>query len=203
MTAGDDTMVRRYADAMQRRGRQITLRRITALADGTTPNPPTLVFPVLDGDAAAAATSIAIRASQAIGRLLAGDTLSIGGFAPVTIAADVTARALSLDPANPATPGFDAVTLASGLPGAAADGTAIVPTWKADTLVWASVQGFAVGLRSDQIVSGDLRVRIAAFGIAQPSLTDRLLIDGYDRSIVGVDPFYVRSDIAAWDVQAR
>jgi hypothetical protein len=203
LTAGDDTVVRRYADAMRRRGFQMVLRRLTYVAGGA-PNPPILSGAVLDGAVLAGATTITIRADQADGRLLAGDTLTIAG-ATVAIAAMVTARPAGPDPAVPVTPGFDAVALATPLVAGAADGTPLILAWSADDLVWVTEAAFSLTLASDQILAGDLHITMAAFGVAEPSHLDQLIAAdrSFVRSIVTVGRAMARGQTVAWQIQAR
>jgi hypothetical protein len=202
VTAGDDTIVRRFADGVSRRGRQIVLRRIS-LINGQSPNPPVLVSPVTNGHALAGATHIAIRAIQAVGRIVAGDILTIGSLAPIAVAADVTAQVPTMDPAVTVTPGFGVVVLAAPLPSDVADGSPIVPAWMADQLVWTMERNFSIALQGTQIVAGDLSMVVAAFGVTRPNTTDQLLLDGSIRSIVNVGREMVRGQAVAWTIQAR
>lgn len=193
MTTGDDTIVRRYADAMERRGEQIVLRRLTAPGG----NPPTLVNPVLAADVVAGAVSVSLNADQAAGSILAGDKLVIGSAEALVIKTTVLAR-VSLDQ-----PGFDAVLLDSGVLFDAAAGTAVNLAWQADQLVWAYVQSFPVSLQSDQRIGGDWNVIIAAYGVASPTPIDEVVIDEKARQIVSVDRLRQRGETVAWNVHAR
>lgn len=202
MTTGDDTIVRRYADALQRRGSQVVLRQISYI-NGATPNPPILSAPVLDGAVLAGASQIAIRADAADGRLVAGDMLAIDGQRPIAVTADVSARDLGADPANPIIPGFDLVSLASPLGAPAADGAVIVPAWAADQTVWIVESSFSLRHTNEQILAGDLSITLAAFGVDRPNLIDQLLIEGFTRSIINVARSVVRGQTVAWSIQAR
>jgi hypothetical protein len=202
MTTGDDTIVRRYADAMQRRGAQIVLRRVTYI-NGVLPNPPILANAALDGPVAAGATTIAIRAEQADGRILAGDVLKLGTLGSGIVAATATAQAPGFDPANPTVPGFASVRLAQPLAAAIPDGTPITATWAADQLVWITETNFTLLQTNSQILAGDLNVQMAAFGVAQPNAVDHLIINGFTRSIVNVARSTLRGQTVAWILQAR
>jgi hypothetical protein len=202
-TGVDDTIVRRYADAMERKGFRIVLRRISYVG-GALPNPPILTAPVLDGTALAGATSIAIRASQAEGRIVQGDRLRFGtNLIAIKVAADATARGPETDPAHPATPGFATILLATPLLADVPDGTPIVASWSADQRVWATEQAYALSQRSDQILTGDLNVAIAAFNVVQPNAIDQLIFGGVIRSIVSIERSTVRGQTVAWKLQAR
>lgn len=202
MTFGDDTIIRRYSDAVRRRGRCITLRHVTS-AGALGPNPPAVVAPVLDGPAAAGASVISVRATAAFGRILAGDKITIGALPPIAVGADVIASAAPVDPSAPWQPGFTGITLAGTLPSPAADGTAVAFTWQADTTVWCVVGEFDAKLQPTQLVAGDESVVIPAYGIAKPLATDQLLFDGETRTIVTVTRVYQRGLVVAWRVQAR
>jgi hypothetical protein len=202
VTFGDDTIVRRYSDAVQRRGRQITLRHVTS-AGALGPNPPAILNPMLAGNAAAGASVISIRAIAAFGRIVAGDQITIGSMAPIAVASDVLSTAAPVDPSAPWLPGFTSITLAGTLPSAASDGTVIAFTWQSDIPVWCVVGNFDSKLQPTQLLAGDESVVIPAYGIAKPSATDQLLIDGETRTIVEVTQVYQRGLIVAWRVQAR
>lgn len=199
MLPGANTVVRHYADALSRRGTLITWRRVSRLAGGDPqPNPPTLIGPVLNGAAGAGTTVISIRAAAAAGRILAGDMLAIGALAPIPVAVAATATAPG------GTVGFAGIQLASGLPSAQLDGAPVVPTWLADTSVRARVSSYPVHLLSDQILSTDLSVEMAAFGVTQaPTPQDLLVINGDVRTIVTVLPTWAAGMVVKWTVQAR
>jgi len=157
---------------------------------------------VLEGPILAGATTIMLRASQAVGRILAGDRLAIGATSFIAVATTVTAREPSMDPAIIVTPGFDAITLTSPAP-AAPDGAPITPIWSADRIIPAAIQSYSLSLRNDQILAGDEEVIIAAYGNDRPDDTDILIFDGTPRSVVDVYPVYVLGLAAAWRVHVR
>ena len=200
MIVGAYTVVRRYSDALRRRGTPIVWRRVSRLAGGDAqPNPPTLLNPVLDGNVSAGATSLSIRATAASGRLFPGDALALGSLPPLVVAAITPSRAI-----GSGTPGFTAVPLTSAIPSAQPDGTPIVPTWAADSQVYARIGGFPLQVIGDQILSNDLSVEMAAFGLsAVPSPIDLLVIDGNVRTIVAMVPTYALGAVVKWTIQAR
>jgi hypothetical protein len=199
----DDTVVRRFADAVERKGVQGVLRRIGYLG-GASGNPPMLDFPVIDGNFAIGAVEISIRAQAAEGRLVAGDRLMLQGLpGALVVEAENVARGPGYDPANPVVPGFDQVQLTVPLTAPIADGALITPCWIADQPVWFMESDFSLREQSDQILEGDLSVSIAAFGVARPNALDVLLVDGFARSIVNVARKTVRGQTVAWIVQAR
>ena len=197
------TVVQRFSQATTRKGAPVTLRRITKDASGL-PNPPTLVNPVVNGATAASATTISIRADQAIGFLATGDVLTIGALSAIAVAAPVESNPIVASPTTPTVQGFTNISLASPLPSAVADGTPIVVTWVADTTVHARVVDFPINLKSDQIQTGDLSVLVPTFGISPaPTALDQVIVNGLPRSIVTVTPTYAGADIVAWRLQAR
>jgi hypothetical protein len=195
-----DTLNRRVADALARRGNQrVTLRHLTTSGPPhLLPNPPTLVSPVLDGDTASGTSTIAIRAEDARGRMLDGDKLRIGDII-YRITATANSRALTATE-----PGFDAVAITPGLVASLTDGAEITPIWSADTTVTALVQSYPLRLvDGTRIQSRDLMVTIAAYGLEQPSLTDQIIIGADIRSIMGVTPTYAGDRVVRWEIQAR
>lgn len=202
MTFGDDTIIRRFSDAVQRRGQQITLRRATS-AGALGPNPPAVIAPVLAGNVSAGASQISIRATAAFGRILPGDTITIGTLPEITVAAVAFANAAPVDPSAPWVPGFTNIELAGTLASAASDGTAIQIIWSADALVWCVIGALDFSLRSDQIIAGDETVVIPSYGVARPSVTDQLIIGDQTRTIISVTPARQRGLIVSWQLHAR
>lgn len=221
MTADDETIARRYADAMRRRGRLVKLRRVTQV-DGQ-PNPPVLFDPIVRGLHPAGGTTVSIDATQAVGRIIPGDTLRFGALEPIAIAVAAVARSPGMDPAvppavgleiidglllpgqegHPNRPGFTDVQLAQTLPANLPDGTVVTPIWAADSDVWGSVQAFPLQLRGDQIIAGDMRIVLAALGVERPAMTDLILADDMIYSVIGIDPVYQRAARVAWSLHAR
>lgn len=194
------TIQKRVANAVKRRGKTITLRRITtSAAPYSLPNPPTMVSPVLDGAHTAGDTTIAIRGSDVRGRLIAGDELKIGATS-YTVTGTINSRSLAA-----ATPGFDAVTISPGLVSNLPDGTAIVPKWLADEELIATIRSYPIRLIDGSLIQArDLWISIGFVdGLERPTETDKLLIDGDIRAIVSSTPAYAGSVIARWDIQAR
>lgn len=192
-------MARNVAGAIRRKGTHITLRRVTtSAAPELLPNPPTLNDPTMDGAALSGATTIAIAATEARGRLLAGDELIIDR---VTYRVTATIESRDFDDV---TPGFDAVTISPVLRANVADGAVITPKWAADQTIHAVIQSYPRRLiDGTMILARDLQVTIAAHNLAAPTETDKLIIDGDIRSIVMAVPAYARGVIMKWDIQAR
>lgn len=192
---------RQVYGAYKRRGGKIALRQFTSLP-GPTPysNPPTLDTPLVDGVVPRGSLSLSIRAQSAVGRLIAGDTLSIAG-ASYTVAQACNARTY---PSN-STPGFDSVQLTSGIIADVADGAAISIVWIADLPTYAMVSPFPVSLmmNGDMIQMKDLRVMVPAFRLPPPDLTWRVALNGRDYAIISKQATYIGTDVIEWMLQAR
>lgn len=202
MALGDDTIIRRMSDATERRGQKVTLRRV-AKVSGQLPHPPVLFDAVVDGDFLTGATQISIRAGQAVGRLISGDKLTIGGTVKVTVSGTVNARTPSVDAATVVTPGFTNIPLLPALAANISDGDDVVLVPGTDTDVYVMPTSISARLRPDQIIAGDLFMRLPAFNVSKPATTD-IVIMGDDRySIIGIDPFLHRGMVAGWDLHLR
>lgn len=197
MAADPTFMAARIADVIRRNGAPVALRRLASA--GTRNSPPTLAAPVLDGPVAAGATVLALRGAQAYGRLVAGDTLTLGGQT-VTVAAETASR-----PIDAAVPGFDAVPLTTAIAADLPDATPVVPGWAADLAVYAKVQSFPRRLVDGQLIrSRDLSVAIGALPDgSEPQLSWQLVIGADVRDILDVRPAYYGALIVRWDLQAR
>ena len=198
----DDTVIRRMGDAMSRKGTLIVLRSTTQTGAG--PNPPVLIAPRLDGSVSAGATQIAIRASQATGRILAGDQIRIGTSALYTVASAVTARAPSVDPTVVVAPGFTSITLTTPLANNASDDATITPAWAADQGVYGAVGRNSLSLAGDQRIDGDFVLTIPALGVLRiPRPQDAVAFAGTWHRITQVNPVLARDKVVCWTVGAR
>lgn len=198
----DDTVIRRMAETYERKGTPIILRRTTSAVGG--PNPPVLVNPRLDGAVLAGVTQIAIRADQAVGRIVAGDKLNIGASIEYTVAAPVTARTPSMNPTVVVAPGFTAVTLTAPLEDPGADGATITMRWSADQTIYGSVASRSSSLAPDQRVDGDFRLIIPAFGVLSPPKEQGAVsFGGVWYRIVQVIPNLHRDQVSHWVVGAK
>ncbi|PWC95456.1 hypothetical protein [Azospirillum sp. TSO5] len=196
---GFDRRVRaRTASIARRRGTTITLRRVTTL-DGPGPaaiNPPNAAVLTVAANAVAGATSIALRARSLSGRLIPGDRFTVPSDATIyTVAAQAIAVNAQIGAAQFTPP----------LVADVAAGVSAHMIYAADKAVAARVEGFPERLIDGTLIRvGDLQVLIPGSELDEPPrLTDRLILDGIEKSIVTVTPVYAASQIAYWRIQAR
>ncbi len=189
------------ADAIERKGAPIVIRRVSSSA-GAVPllNPPLFAGPVTIGAAAAiGATAIELDMARVSGRLLPGDCLQVGTLAPIVVAAAAPARPVT----QPGPPGFSAVPVQPLLAPIAA-GAAVQLAFAADLATFAMVQSFPVRLiDGERIRSRDLALKISAQLLPDLLPTWSVILNGREMSVVGATPYYERGDVVAWDVQAR
>lgn len=187
-----------FADAVRRRGAPIVIRRLSPLP-GPVPaiSPPTLSADlVVDGAVAPGATSISLRCSSAIGRLVAGDVLTIADQS-LTVSTDTLARSQA------GQNGFSAVPV-TPVQAPIADGAAVSIAFAADLNTFAMINSFPRRLiDGERIKARDLSVVMGGLNLLAVEPTWRLLFGGRVLSIVDAQPTYLRTEIARWDVQAR
>ena len=192
----------RLADTHGRKGTLVTLRRVTVGPGG--PNPPTLTDTVLDGNHSAGATSVSVRATQAVGRIVAGDQIGIGALQPINIASTAVARAPSLDPTVAFAPGVDAIALATPLPAAVSDGAPVSFSWAADRTVRAGVARKSRTIDGGMRIEEGLSITIAAhLVVSPPEIRDQAIIGPTSYQILRVDPAMVGDVMVAWLIQAQ
>ena len=199
MTTPSTMLAKRVYQAYVRRAKRVVLRQVTTVpGPNPSPNPPTCEAPVLAASYPAGATVVSINAAAAIGRLIQGDTLTIGG-AGYVVAGTVASRAY----ANPP-PGFDHVQLEGPLGAAAAAGAPILATWAADFPSYAKIGAFPRYVLNDELVQAqDLDIRVPAWNLPPISNEWQVIIDGEDFAIVSHTPIYAGQVIVEYQVQAR
>ncbi|WP_372395295.1 hypothetical protein ABMY26_06720 (plasmid) [Azospirillum sp. HJ39] len=196
---GFDRRVRRgTASIARRRGTTVTLRRVTTL-DGPGPaatNPPNASVLTVVANAVAGASTLDLRARSLSGRLIPGDRFTVPSDATIYT---VVARAIA------ANARISGVQFTPPLTADVAAGDAAHMLYVADEVVVARVEGFPERLIDGTLISvGDLQVLIPGSELTEPpNLTDRLILDGVEKSIVDRTPVYAASQIAFWRVQAR
>lgn len=202
MPTGADTVARRFADAYLRKGTRFTLRRVSEAFLGS--HPPTLVDPVLDGNHQAGDTTVAIRATHASGRILAGDKIKIGELSAVPVGANASARQPSVDPTVAYAPGFDAITLVTPLLSDVDDGATVTMTWSTDVTLYGAVLNRPRSLGQDQSVNESISIILPAFGISPaPKAQDLIGFGSAFYRIITVSPRLERDTLVAWVVEAR
>lgn len=188
----------RYADALARKGATVTLRRKTSSA-GPTPlvNPPRISLAFVRDPVPAGAELVPVEATVAVGRLLPGDQLLIGG-----VAYPVTGEAAVRQPA-PGTPVFLWVPV-QPLKASLAAGMNVGFKFAADFETSAMVNSFPIRLvDGERIKSRDLSVLIAAWKLPDIDTAWTLIIRGREMAVQVASPTYERDEIVSWSIQAR
>jgi hypothetical protein len=176
-------------------GVPVVYRSVTGT--GAAQNPPQGSSFVVAAPALAGATSIIIKSVYAVGKLLPGDRVSVGGHDHV-----VTAPAQAVS--NQIT-----ISISPALPADVGQGGPVVLSFKADYALRAAVSGY----RAEEIIggvqSGDLRVVVlrslltGAGLLDDPAPTGVLIAMGKTWAIKNVDPTYNGADVLAYEIQAR
>lgn len=165
---------------------------------GATQSPPQGGPFVVNGAAPAGAASLSLRATYAVGRLLAGDVLAVDG-GEYTVTAGVTA----------ASGRFSAVPISPVLAADVADGSAAEIVFVRDYMVKAATAGYEATTVMGGIQAGDKRLVIlqSAFADAgmteQPKPGDKITIGGAMLNVISAAPVYQGAAPAVWDIQAR
>jgi hypothetical protein len=225
---------RRIDARYQQRGSQITLRRMSLLV-GTSPlpNPPALKNVTVANDTAMGAVEIALAATVARGRLVAGDQLVMGlvtatvaprdpndltledgevvvteGGSQITLTGNFSNYDLDALLADTPAIGnaFPQVLLTAPLSAAVSAGTPVNFIFAADMTVYGYIKSF-----SNQMIDGervqvnDLNVGISAYsaGAPPPNVSDRLIIQGVEKSILNVQSMINDNKQLTWQCHVR
>jgi hypothetical protein len=189
----------RVAAAIRRNGTRIILRNPTQTRGPVQhPYPPTLDGAVLDGAQRGGATLISIRADEALGLLVPGDEITVGGAAYLVVDGGASR---SYDAASP---GFDNIRISPPLVADLADGAPMTFVWSTDQYLWAKIQSVpSILVDGSLFMTEDLQVTIAAKGATPPSLAAKLIIGSDTRAIVSRRPVYANGYVTMWQLQAR
>lgn len=199
-----EVAARRAALKLRAKGSPITLRMVTFSAGAEPlPNPPGWEAVAVAGAHLAGATSLALAGTRLLGRLVAGDRLTIGADT-VTVAAEASAEDNAIT-----------VTLAApGLPADVADGAAVTPIWSADLPIMAEVAAGPRRLPDGSMTeSRSFTAKIARFDLPdgvnvpdkdEPSHQWRIIMaDGDERTVIDIAPTMVNGVCAVYDLLAR
>jgi hypothetical protein len=176
-------------------GRAVTVRQVTTLAGpAALPNPPSYAGLVVNGAALAGAAVVNFRGTQINGRLLAGDTFTVGANT-YTVNGGV----------NAASNHFTAVGFAPALAAPLADGDPVALTFAADVTLNALASSFpARAVNGTTIQATDQQVRFRASDIPwQPTITDKIILGGDQYSVVTVRSLEIQGVVYAYALQAR
>ena len=178
-------------------GQTITLRNVSVLAGANPfPNPPIYAGLVVNGNNPQNSASINLRATNANGRFVKGDTLALG--------ADPTVYTVTAD-TNSTGNLFNAVPITPNLAQQRLDGDAAVPTFLNDITAQALVTSFPARLvNGTSIQMTDKQIRFLASAISfTPSTTDKVFIGGDQYSIITVKPISVQGKVYAYSCHLR
>ncbi|MFD2234820.1 hypothetical protein [Phaeospirillum tilakii] len=162
---------------------------------GADQSPPTLAGEVEVATAApAGAATLSLRAEYAVGRLVAGDVIAVGGRF-YTVAAPTSAADGGL---------FAAVPIDPPLAGAVPAGAPVTLSFAADTVVTARVVEVTAKDLIGGVEAGDLRAVIAAQGCPiVPALGHEALVDGAPYRVVTVSRKTWGVILLGWEAQLR
>lgn len=164
---------------------------------GSSQNPPSISGPVtLAADAVSGAATVSLRADYAVGRLLAGDTVSIGG-----ITYSVTS------PAKASSGGFAAIGIDPVLTVDAAIGDAVEIAFARDVTITAAISGYQASELQGGVQVGDLRIVLLASAVTNllesPKVGDMVILGGVGLRVANINPVYAGGKAIGWEVTAR
>ena len=167
-----------------------------AAGSGSTQNPPQTGALTLAADAGAGDGAVSVRSTLAVGKLIAGDKLTIGGT-EYTVTADVQAVMSQ----------FAGVPISPSLAGDAASGAAVTPTYKRDIALRAAVASYAAKEFMGGVQAGDRRLVAMQSALSaldsEPKAGDRIVMGGRAFNVQSAMPIYQGAQPVAWDIQAR
>lgn len=204
-------LAQRFSGAIKKRGKSISLRMVSRLNQtDSMPNPPTISNPVINGASNITSTSINIKTTDCNGRLVAGDFIIINSIS-YKIALDVPSIIPNNDESDITTfvPGFNNVTITTGLLTNVPDGTPVSFVYAADFPTFAVIKSYPRNFVDGTLIQlMDLECTIPAYRTPQPQLQWLIVIPGtgyysYPRRIISISPLFASSEIVAWQIQAR
>jgi hypothetical protein len=180
-------------------GAAVGYRSVTG--SGSAQNPPQGAGFTLAAAASAGAAAISIRSAFTVGKLLAGDKLTI---APVATVYTVTGAGVQA-----AANQFSAVPITPVLAANAALGAAVTFDFARDYGVRAGVAAYAAHEFQGGVLVGDRRLAIFQAGLTAagmtdaPKASDRVTFEGKSFNVISAAPLYRGDTAFAWDVQVR
>lgn len=196
-------LLTQFASAVKARGTPVTLRRATQTG-GPNPAqmPPIVENPEVASLIPAGSAAISISASAASGALIAGDQIAVAGVL-YTVQAQVSSQGAMA-------PGFLNVPVLPLVPLDITAGTPVYFTFSLDQTIFVTVGSYAQGLMDGNLIqSSDLQFILASWDlvagglITPPSLTDQLIFNGAQLSIVAITPKLILGTVAGYSIQAR
>ena len=191
----DDRIRTRLNKLVAKAGKTITYRRVNNLV-GPNPavNPPSTGSLQASAAAIIGATTISLTAPSVSGRLIVGDMLCIGGN-------DYTITAQSIASGNV----FTNVAITPPLLTNVSINDPVNATFVADMQIQARISGYSDNVIAGTLVQmGDLQLIVPATQLSfTPAITDKLIVDGIQKSIITVAPQFAASKPGSWRIQAR
>jgi len=170
-----------------------------SVAAGSPQTPPSISGAlVLAATAPAGATALSLRATSLVGRLIAGDRVTVGG-ATYAVTNPVAAVGNSLP----------AVPIAPALATDVAAGAVATLFFARDVGVVAAIAAYQAAESQSGIVAGDVRLILLAAAAAAlpepPKAGDGVLLPGRTTmaAIKAVSTFYSGADLVGYEIQAR
>ena len=176
-------------------GATVTWRSVSG--QGATQSPPSITGALtLAAAALAGASAVSVRCTYAVGKLVPGDVLTIGG-------ADHTVTTTTQAASNV----FSAVGITPALATGAAMGAAVSAQFSRDTEITAAISGYTARELQGGLQAGDLRIILlpaAANALSEaPKIGDLVVASFGTLRVVNASPVYAGSSIAAYEIQCR
>jgi hypothetical protein len=165
---------------------------------GASQNPPSITGAVtLAASAAAGTGAVSLCATYAVGRLLTGDTLTIGA----------TVHAVTA-PSQASSNSFAAVGIIPALPDAVMAGQGVTLAFARDAAVTAAISGYQARELQGGVQAGDIRLVLlpgAAAALPEvPKISDIVIVPNIGAlRAINVAPLYQGGRVAGWEAQAR
>lgn len=164
---------------------------------GSTQNPPSITGAVsVAAIAVAGASAVSLKAGYLIGKLAAGDKLTIGA----------TVHTIT-GPVQGANNQFANVPITPALVADVAVNQPVTLTFARDTTISAAVSGYQARELTGGVVAGDIRLVALAASAAllpeAPKVGDLVAVGGRNVAVKNVAPLYAGAMLAAYEVQCR
>lgn len=176
-------------------GASMIYRSVTG--SGATQNPPQGSSFTVSANALSGATAISIKASLAVGKLVAGDKISVGGRTHTVTGAGVQAVMNQ----------FSAVPVSPALAEAVSVGDPVTLSFARDLSLRGAVAGYAASEFMGGVVAGDRRIVIMQGALAslddKPKAGDKIVFEGRAFNVQTAVAIYQGQNPVAWDIQLR
>lgn len=175
-------------------GAEMIYRGVTG--SGATQNPPQGSNFVVAANANAGATAVTFKSSFAVGKLIIGDKLTVGGS---TYAVTAEVQAVMNQ--------FAAVPVSPALSAAVAVGDPVTLTFARDIAMRGAVAIYQASEFMGGVLAGDRRVVIMQSAVSHagviPKAGDRLMFEDRSFNVQSAVAIYQGASPVAWDIQVR